>query len=194
MSGSPFTPAPRTTNDLSQAAFPAVPSFTPAEGHAPSRPPARHDFRRPAPHAPSLVSHLELGPIDSSVTTARNHAQVVLMEWEFHDENFVEATKLLVSELTTNAVLASQVLKQLLPSPVHLWLKAGFQRVMITVWDGNPQPPVLQEDAPADAEHGRGLMLVDFFAEQWGWFEPERIGGKCTWCEVTRESVARMEP
>lgn len=136
--------------------------------------------------APPVTSHLELGPLDSSVTSARLHARRVMEEWKF-GEDFIATAELLVSELTTNAVLASRALQEPLPSPIHLWLKAGFQRIMITVWDGNPQPPVLKDDVPLDAEHGRGLMLVDFFAQDWGWFEPPQIGGKCVWCEFVHQ-------
>jgi anti-sigma regulatory factor (Ser/Thr protein kinase) len=182
MSGSPYSPVERTTTNPCPAAFPAVPTFTHREVRAPSWPPTPQDLRR-AERASSLVSHLELGPLDSSVTTARLHARAVMQEWQF-DEDFIATAELLVSEFTTNAVFASRALNQPLPSPIHLWLKAGFRRVMITVWDGNPMPPVLKEDVPADAEHGRGLVLVDFFAAEWGWFEPPRISGKCVWCEV----------
>jgi hypothetical protein len=113
-----------------------------------------------------------------------------MQEWGF-DEQFRDVAGLLISELATNAVHASRELRLLLPSPFHLWLKAGFQRVMVTVWDANPQPPILQKDVPTAAENGRGLMFVDFYSERWGWFEPERIGGKCVWCEVTVQSAAR---
>jgi anti-sigma regulatory factor (Ser/Thr protein kinase) len=185
MTGSPHPPAGRSSSDISQTAFPAVPTFTPSVSRASNLPSVRQDLPR-AVHAPSLVSHIELGPIDSSVATARLHTRMAMQEWRF-SEDFTADTELLVSELVTNAVLASRALQLPLPSPVHLWLKAGFQRVTITVWDGNEQPPVLKEDVPADEEHGRGLMLVDFFASGWGWFEPARIGGKCVWCEVVQQ-------
>jgi anti-sigma regulatory factor (Ser/Thr protein kinase) len=116
-----------------------------------------------------------------------------MRDWDFDDE-FIGIVELLVSELATNALYASRALKQLLPSPIHLWLQRGLHRITITVWDGNPQPPVLRECVPADAENGRGLFLVDYFSERWGWFEPAEIGGKCVRCEVTRESAARTAP
>jgi anti-sigma regulatory factor (Ser/Thr protein kinase) len=188
MSGSPHPPAERSTGDLSRAAFPATPTFTPTGVRAPSHPPVRQDHRRRAMQAPSIISHLELGPLDSSVTSARLHARRVMEEWKF-DEDFIETAELLVSELTTNALFASRALQEPLPSPIHLWLKAGFRRVMITVWDGNRQPPVLAGDVALDAEHGRGLLIVDYFAQDWGWFEPPRIGGKCVWCEFVHQAA-----
>lgn len=190
MSGNPHLPSGRSPYDLNQAAFPAAPASIPFTGQAPSRPPVRQDLRRPAPQAAPLVSHLELGPLDGSVPTARKHADAVMREWGF-DEQFRDVAGLLIAELTTNAVHASRALKLLLPSPFHLWLKAGFQRVTVTVWDANPQLPVLQQEVPTTAENGRGLMLVDFFSEGWSWYEPEGIGGKTVWCEITVESAAR---
>lgn len=178
MSGNPYPLAERTTRETSQAAPPVVP-------RTPSLPPVRQGFRRAVGASP-LVSHVELGPLDSAVPTARLRAQVVMQEWGF-GEDFIYTAGLLVTELVTNALHASQALTLPMPSPIHLWIKAGFQRVTIMVWDGNPQPPVLNEAVPDDVENGRGLMLVDFFAEEWGWFEPQRIGGKCVWCEVVQQ-------
>jgi anti-sigma regulatory factor (Ser/Thr protein kinase) len=182
MSGNPYPATGRTNNDISQGAVPTVPRFIPAGTTTPSLPRVRHDLRR-AVRVPSLVGHLELGPLEGAVPSARRHARAVMQEWEF-GEDCACKTELLVSELVTNALHASRALNLLLPSPIHLWLKAGLQRVTVTVWDANPQPPVLNETVPADAENGRGLMLIDYFAEAWGWFEPARIGGKCVWCEV----------
>lgn len=186
MNGSPYPAAKRTTNDLSQAAFPARPTFTPAMSGTSNLPQPQQDIRR-AVEVPSLVSHIELGPIASSVRTARLHMRMAMQEWRF-SQDFIADTELLVSELVTNAVLASRALTLPLPSPVHLWLKAGFKRITITVWDGNPQLPVLKQDVPADEEHGRGLLIVQSLAGNWGWFEPARIGGKCVWCEVIQQS------
>ena len=185
MSGIQFPPA-RSTGDISQAAFLAAFNPTPTASGGPGHPPARCDHWRRAPHVPSLVSHLELGPLDDAVPSARRHARLVMQEWGFDDE-FTATAELLVSELTTNALHASRSLHQPLPSPIRLWLQGGSHRVFITVWDGSPQAPVAKEGVSADAENGRGLLLVDNFSERWGWFEPAEIGGKCVWCEVVHQ-------
>lgn len=63
-------------------------------------------------------------------------------------------------------------------------------QVVIRVWDASPQPPV-RMDAAEDAEHGRGLLLVEAVSKQWGWFpaqpaSPRADGhhGKFVWAVV----------
>jgi hypothetical protein len=189
MNGSQYPPIRRSPGNFGQAAFSIAPNQY-HTGHIgngpPGRPHPRQDYRRQLP----LVSHLELGPLDGAVPSARRHARLVIQEWGFDDE-FTATAQLLVSELTTNALAASHALRQPLPSPIHLWLKGSFRRVCITVWDGNPQPPVLKEVVSADAENGRGLLLVDHFSERWGWFEPVQLGGKCVWCEVVHQPAEK---
>jgi anti-sigma regulatory factor (Ser/Thr protein kinase) len=189
MNGSQYPPIRRSPGDFSQSAFNIAPNQS-HTGHIGSGPPGephpRQDYRRQLP----LVSHLELGPLAGAVPSARRHARLVMQEWGLGDEVTTTA-ELLVSELTTNALAASRALRQPLPSPIHLWLKGGFRRVFITVWDGDPQPPVLREVVSPDAENGRGLLLVDHFSERWGWFEPALFGGKCVWCEVVHQSAGK---
>jgi anti-sigma regulatory factor (Ser/Thr protein kinase) len=103
------------------------------------------------------------------------------MVWEWGLNELSEATELLVSELTTNAMRVSQALDQ--DSPIRLWLLSDKTRLLILVWDGNPRPPV-QMDATADAESGRGLVLVDAISEQWGWHPAFDLGGKWVWCRL----------
>lgn len=187
MNGRRQTPSGRPADDADKAAFLAAPSTVQPSVRAPNPPPWQERGRhRSAPRSP--VSHLELGPLASAVPSARVHARLVVQEWGFGGE-FVEVVELLVSELTTNAVLASQALKTFLPSPIHLWLKPDHQRVTAVVWDGNPGPPVLKEDVPVDAEGGRGLLLVQVMSERWGWTPTPDSGGKSVWCIVAQKSA-----
>jgi hypothetical protein len=43
----------------------------------------------------------------------------------------------------------------------------GTASVVIEVWDASPLPPVLRRDVPADAESGRGMMLVSELCQAW---------------------------
>src|SRR5215469_2758476 len=133
-----------------------------------------------------LQSHLELGAFPTAVPCARLHARLVLAEWGL--EILGEPIELVVSELVTNAVQASAGLitsryqgrwRPGLP-PIRLWLRSDRKRVLVQVWDGNDQMPHRQELAP-DAEHGRGLLLVESLSAAWGAFAPERPGGKVVW-------------
>jgi hypothetical protein len=54
-------------------------------------------------------------------------------------------------------------------------------RLRIEVWDADARPPVPQP-VDADAEGGRGLLLVAALSAAWGW-HPVRGGGKVVWCE-----------
>ena len=68
--------------------------------------------------------------------------------------------------------------------PVRLWLLSDKTRVLVLVWDANPQSPV-RMDIGEDAENGRGLLLVECLSAGWGCFTPERSSGKVVWAVVT---------
>ena len=127
-----------------------------------------------------LQDFLELGALAGAVPCARLHARHLLREWGIgHLGNNAE---LLVTELVTNAVRASREMTR--ACAVRLWLLSDSAQILILVWDASPQPPVLT-DVPDDAEHGRGLMLVDAVSEQWGWYSREDGDGKFVWA-ITR--------
>ena len=108
-----------------------------------------------------LQDFLELGALVSAVPCARLHARQVLWEWGIG--NLGDSAELLVTELITNAVRASREAGRV--SAVRLWLLSDSAQILILVWDASPRPPVLT-DAGDEAEHGRGLMLVDAVSEQ----------------------------
>ena len=127
-----------------------------------------------------LQDFLELGALVSAVPCARLHARQVLWEWGIG--NLGDSAELLVTELITNAVRASREAGRV--SAVRLWLLSDSAQILILVWDASPRPPVLT-DASDEAEHGRGLMLVDAVSEQWGWYSREDSDGKFVWA-ITR--------
>ena len=127
-----------------------------------------------------LQDFLELGALVSAVPCARLHARQVLWEWGIG--NLGDSAELLVTELITNAVRASREAGR--DSAVRLWLLSDSAQILILVWDASPRPPVLT-DASDEAEHGRGLMLVDAVSEQWGWYSREDSDGKFVWA-ITR--------
>ncbi|OLT29502.1 hypothetical protein BJF83_11480 [Nocardiopsis sp. CNR-923] len=98
------------------------------------------------------------------------------------DLPMVDDAVLLTSELATNAV-------QHTPSNLP---EAGFgvliehehgHRVRVTVHDGGSffDAPYVAHPEP-DAEHGRGLFLVDALATSWGSFVT--LSGRKTWFEI----------
>ncbi|SRR6266702_326307 len=147
-----------------------IPPFTPHRGH---------DMADQWP----LQSFLELGPLPSAVPCARLHVRQLLWEWKLTD--FSEAAELVVSELLTNAVQASQAMEFL--TPVRMWLLSDKQRVLILIWDASPQPPVRMYSRD-DAENGRGLLLVETISTKWNWYFPHDPGGKVVWAQIDTES------
>ena len=127
-----------------------------------------------------LQSFLELGALPGAVPCARLHVRHVLWEWGL--TALQDNAELLVSELVTNAVKASQSMEWIFP--VRLRLLSDKTQVLIDVWDANPQPPV-RTDAGEDDETGRGLILVEAISERWDWSATPDTGGKVVWCIVT---------
>ena len=125
-------------------------------------------------------SHLTLGALPSAVTCARLHARLVLAEWGL--KPLAETTELLVSELVTNAVRASAglVARHLGLPVVQLWLSADREGVLIEVWDADERMPVRQRPDP-EADHGRGLLLVEALSEDYGAYRPAGYPGKIVW-------------
>jgi anti-sigma regulatory factor (Ser/Thr protein kinase) len=103
----------------------------------------------------------------------------VIQEWGL--AALADNVELLVSELMTNAVHASWGIGSALP--VHLWLLADRERVLIIVWDASPHLPVRAE-VSAEEERGRGLMLVEAISARWG-TSAASSGGKTVWALIT---------
>jgi anti-sigma regulatory factor (Ser/Thr protein kinase) len=134
-----------------------------------------------------LQSYLELGALPGAVPCARLHTRHVLWEWGL--AALRDDVELLVSELVTNAVKASQSMDGMFP--VRLRLFSDRAQVLITVWDADSRPPV-RTDAGQDDETGRGLMLVETISKRWDWNATPDTGGKMVWCIVTE--LARRRP
>lgn len=84
---------------------------------------------------------------------------------------------LAVSELVTNAVMHSTG-----DTPLVLRAELRKGHLRIEVEDVDPHPPLL--DRPGDeAEHGRGLYIVDQISSAWGWSTDEDET-KHVWCDV----------
>ena len=139
----------------------------------------------PWPHQ----SFLELGALPTAAPCARLHT--TLMLWEWHLGALGRTAALIVSELVSNAVQASEGLTgsrfagQWSPGtpPVRVWLSADEHRLVIQVWDGSDHPPVPQPVEP-EADSGRGLLLVGALSAEWGCYTPEKSSGKVVWAVV----------
>lgn len=85
-----------------------------------------------------------------------------------------ELTELLTSELVTNVVRHVGS-----PMIVHICHDASMVRVEVN--DDSAEPPVLAQPDPF-SDHGRGLMLVNALASDWGTRGTDN--GKTVWFEL----------
>ncbi|MER8263952.1 SpoIIE family protein phosphatase [Streptomyces griseus] len=121
--------------------------------------------------ADHLVATWDLTPDPTTPATARVLVRDRLQEWGL-DEDTVEATELIVSELVTNAVLYGT-------PPLRLRLLLD-STLTCEVHDGSTASPHLRHAQTVD-EGGRGLFIVSRLAAHWG----ARHGpdGKVLWTE-----------
>ncbi|MFF5158121.1 ATP-binding protein [Streptomyces sp. NPDC000348] len=95
---------------------------------------------------------------------------------------------LLIAELTANAALHGRARGR--HARLALTLTPATLRIEVTDARGERQPV----PAPAaDAESGRGLLLVASLADAWG-CEPYPPGGKTVWAECARQPALRTSP
>jgi anti-sigma regulatory factor (Ser/Thr protein kinase) len=139
-----------------------------------------------APPAPwPLQTRLELGAQPTAPGVARGHVRAVACEWGLTD--LADTAELLTSEITTNAVQASERLRaraDVAAVPViRLWVTSDGVALVIHVWDAHPDLPVLK-DTVADAENGRGLLLVSVLGKEWGTYR--KAAGKVVWVKVVK--------
>lgn len=144
--------------------------------------PAEATDMDPALRSGLTSRHVRLAALPSAVPWARRVLRHMLREWQL--ESMSDPALVLVSELVTNAVEASQRCA-CLDDPSHqmvsLILELGDTGLLIKVWDANPGLPVLRE-ADVTGDRGRGLLLVDFLADSWGHHDADH--GKMVWCEL----------
>lgn len=123
---------------------------------------------------------LELGAYDTAPRTARKRLASLLREWSLRE--FEEAASLVLSELVTNAVAATNLVPWTAARPpVRVWLRGGLSVVAILTWDAAPGIPVPRAAGMVEDESGRGLALVESLSATWGFYHPAQFGGKVTW-------------
>lgn len=122
-----------------------------------------------------------LPAVRTSPRSARDTVRDRLRAWEVPGDTCCDAV-LLVSELTTNAVLhtgSGHVL-------CGLTLTGDARRLRIELHDDGRTPvgPPERHSGPGE-ESGRGLFLVQQLADRWGSARSTRVEGKVVWAELT---------
>jgi anti-sigma regulatory factor (Ser/Thr protein kinase) len=113
---------------------------------------------RPAVRRPLRV-RLNAAPIAAG--EARNLVRAAIADWEVPVDPSV--AELLTSEIVTNAIRheATETIR------LHITCSCGHLRVYVHDSCRSAPMPI---DAAADAEAGRGLLLVSMLSTDWGWF------------------------
>lgn len=126
---------------------------------APPRPTALHRRR------------IRLAADPRAVAEARRQLRVTIAVWDVPVD--AETAELLVSELVTNAVTHDGA------GAVIMAVRVARGRLRVDVHDSSTALPHPQDDPPLDAEDGRGLLLVDTLADEWGYYRTP--GGKAVY-------------
>ncbi|MET8613997.1 ATP-binding protein [Streptomyces misionensis] len=145
------------------------------------------------PAAVSSAASCALPARYEAVREARRFARDTLVQWDV-GERFDDIC-LVVSELVTNA------LRHALPAEygcahehtasVRLHLMRWAERLVCAVRDPSHETPVPRDSDDFSAESGRGLFLVDSFADGWGWHPlAGSLDGKVVWAMFRLDTAA----
>jgi anti-sigma regulatory factor (Ser/Thr protein kinase) len=129
-----------------------------------------------------LENSLEYRPLPNAIPSARLWTRNVLFEWRLPD--LTESAELIVSELMTNAYSVSRPETQFHDlCTITLRLRANHQYLLVEVWDRSPEDPAVLGTPDGDTEHGRGLVIVQALANDWGYWR-EAAYRKCVWAQL----------
>lgn len=160
-------PAPRKAleGDILDSAHDLSPGLAPASAAA----------------VPRREYWLGLPALHTSARSARDNVRDRLRAWKVPGDTCSDAV-LLVSELTTNAVLHTDSAHVL----CGLTLTGDERRLRIELHDDGRTPVRPPEHLAGPREEGgRGLFLVQQLADRWGSARSTRAEGNVVWAELT---------
>jgi anti-sigma regulatory factor (Ser/Thr protein kinase) len=123
------------------------------------------------------VRHVPLTTGLAAAAEARAQVRDIVRSWQVPVDAYVAA--LLTSELVTNAV------RNEANPTVMLDVACSSGRLRVDVHDTSRAMPA-PADAPADAESGRGLIIVGGLADEWGFYATP--GGKAVYFTLAFQS------
>jgi anti-sigma regulatory factor (Ser/Thr protein kinase) len=140
-----------------------------------------------------MRAFMEYGAYRTAPGSARGLVRNALEEWRL--DAFEEKASLVVTELTTNSVIATeQVAWEAGRPPIRLWLLAGPDGVLVAVWDAVATSPRQRVAGDLD-ENGRGLGIVDAYCARWDCYRPPApYGGKVTRALISDPHTEGSEP
>lgn len=122
-----------------------------------------------------------LPPTPASPARAR---ALVRAQMEGFSEEAVTAVELMTSELVTNAVVHGS-------SSIEVELRQEAVIMRVAVTDGCQERPVPKNPHERDP-HGRGLLIVQSLAEEWGVVENQ--AGKSVWFTLACQQAGSQLP
>ena len=156
---------------------------------APPRPAERHErherHERQERHVPhGCRVRLTTGP--AAAGEARRRVRDAIRSWQVPVD--LDVALLLTSELVTNAVRheAGQRARA-----VVLAVASSRGRLRVDVHDTSCSLPAVA-DVPADAETGRGLLLVEMLSDEWGFYRTP--AGKAVYFTLAFEADKTDQP
>jgi len=114
----------------------------------------------------------DLASDPSIVGQVRETVSAALRDWDLAE--CIDTAELLVSEVVTNAI-------QYARAPGDLVVRRAADAIYIEVSDSDGRVPRILHPSD-DEEHGRGMILVEALAAQWG-TRPTHTG-KTVWCQL----------
>lgn len=150
---------------------------------APPRPAERHErHERQERHA----CRVRLASRPAAAAEARRWVWDAIRSWQISVD--LDAALLLTSELVTNAVRheAGQGAQA-----VVLAIVSSRGRLRVDVHDTSCSRPAVAE-VPADAETGRGLLLVETLSDEWGFYPTPT--GKAVYFTLAFEADQTYQP
>ena len=123
------------------------------------------------------MRHVRLATGPAAPAEARSQVRTVIRNWEVPIDPYVAA--LLTSELVTNAIRYET------GPAVMLVITWSCGELRVDVYDTSCSLPALA-DVPADAETGRGLLLVAALSAEWGCYRTST--GKAVYFTLTGQA------
>jgi anti-sigma regulatory factor (Ser/Thr protein kinase) len=114
--------------------------------------------------------HIHLTPVPSAPREARRFVRATA---DVLDDDRLHDLLVLTSELVTNAVLHAR-------TPFEVGVTVTDDAIVICVGDGAKATPQDREQSDR-RESGRGIMLVQAMADEWGVLPAETREGKAVW-------------
>jgi len=147
------------------------------------RPAERHERRERQERRERRGCRVRLATGPAAAAEARRRVRDAIRSWQVPVD--LDAALLLTSELVTNAVRHEAGQRTQRAQAVVLAIACSRGRLRVDVHDTSRSLPAVAE-VPADAETGRGLLLVETLSDEWGFYRTP--AGKAVYFTLASEA------